>query len=91
MLGPPFAARATVRFAGTTASDVMIEAAGARGLRGPDMLAGIAGIPENHPEILPHEQWISVGASLQNVLFAADALGFAVKMVNARRVRVAGK
>lgn len=69
------------------ASAAVIEAAGARALSGPVLLAVIATIQNDHLDIPPHEQWISVGAALQNVLLAAEALGFVAKMVSGRRVR----
>ena len=78
---------AAVRAADPNASAAVIEAAGARALSGPMLLAVIATIRDDHPDIEPHEQWISVGAALQNVLLAAEALGFAAKMVSGRRVR----
>lgn len=69
------------------ASAAVIETAGARALSGPVLLAVIACIQDNHPDIPPHEQWICAGAALQNVLLAAEARGFAAKMVSGRRVR----
>ncbi len=75
------------RAADPNASDAVIEAAGARALYGPMLPAIIATIEDNHRDIPPHEQWISVGAALQNVLLAAEARGFAAKMVSGRRVR----
>lgn len=76
------------RAADPNASAAVIEAAGARALSGPVLLAVIATIQNDHPDIPPHEQWISVGAALQNALLAAEALGFAAKMVSGRRVRL---
>ena len=78
---------AAARAADPNASAGVIEAAGARALSGPVLLTVIATIQNEHPDITPHEQWISVGAALQNVLLAAEALGFAAKMVSGRRVR----
>ncbi len=75
------------RAADPNASTAVIEAAGERALSGPVLLAVIAHIRDDDPGIPPHEQWISVGAALQNVLLAAEALGFAAKMVSGRRVR----
>lgn len=69
------------------ASAAVFEAAGARALSGPVLLAVIAHIQDDHTDIPPHEKWISVGAALQNVLLAAEARGFAAKMVSGRRVR----
>ena len=58
-----------------------------RALSGPALLAVIATIQDDHPDIPTHEQWICVGAALQNVLLAVEARGFAAKMVSGRRVR----
>ena len=65
----------------------VIEAAGGRALSGPVLVAVIATVQNNDPDIAPHKQWISVGAALQNAPLAAQALGLACKMVNGRRVR----
>lgn len=67
--------------------DDVIEAAGMRAMTGPVLLAVIAHIRDDHPDIPSREQWLSVGAALQNVLLAAEARGFAAKMVSGRRVR----
>ena len=58
-----------------------------RALAGDTLVAVIAQIIDNHPVIPAHEQWISVGAGLQNALLAATALGFGTKMVSGARVR----
>ena len=78
---------AAARAADPNACTAVIEAEGARALSGPVLLAIIATIQNDHLDIPPHEQWISVGAALQNILLAAEALGFAAKMVSGRRVR----
>lgn len=75
-----------VRAADPTATDATVKAARERAIAGPVLLAIIAHIQEDHPDIPPREQWISVGAALQNVLLAAEARGFAAKMVSGRRV-----
>ena len=75
------------RAADPHASAAVIEAARERALPGPVLLAVIATIQNDHPDIAPHEQWISVGAALQNALLAAEARGFAAKMVSGHRVR----
>ena len=78
---------AAAHAADPNACNAVIEAEGARALSGPVLLAIIATIQNDHLDIPPHEQWISVGAALQNILLAAEALGFAAKMVSGRRVR----
>ena len=75
------------RAADPNVSAAVIEAAGGRALSGPVLVAVIATVQNNDPDIAPHKQWISVGAALQNAPLAAQALGFACKMVSGRRVR----
>lgn len=75
------------RAADPNASAAVFEPAGARALSGPVFLEVIATIQNDHPDIAQYEQWISVGAALQNILLAAEALSFAAKMVSGRRVR----
>ncbi|WP_426037946.1 nitroreductase family protein [Cypionkella sp. TWP1-2-1b2] len=77
------------RTADPNASVAVVEAAGARALSSPVLLAMIATIQDDHPDIPPPKQWISVGAALQNVLLATEARGFVAKMDSGRRVRSA--
>lgn len=58
-----------------------------RALAGDTLVASVAQIIDNHPVIPVHEQWISVGAGLQNALLVATALGFGTKIVSGARVR----
>ncbi len=51
------------------------------------LVAMIASISELNIAVPPHEQWISVGASLQNVLLALESFGYKGKIVSGRRVR----
>jgi nitroreductase len=52
----------------------------------PCLIAVIARIDENHPVAPVTEQWVSVGAALQNILLAAENLGFHAMMVSGRKV-----
>ncbi|QKV17694.1 nitroreductase family protein [Oricola thermophila] len=63
-----------------------LEDARQRARNAPCLLAVIATITDDNPRVPPHEQWISVGASLQNVLLAAEALGYRAMAVSGRRV-----
>ncbi len=56
---------------------------------GPCQIAVIARIYPDHPIAPPAEQWISLGAAIQNVLLAAEALGFRAMIVSGRKVRTA--
>ncbi len=58
-----------------------------RALAGPVVLALIAKV-SNHDDMVPaHEQWIAIGAALQQMLLAADALGFAGCILSGRKVQ----
>ncbi len=58
-----------------------------RALNGPCLIALIATIADDNPQVPPHEQWIAVGGALQNLLLAAEAQGFRGKTVSGARVR----
>ena len=62
------------------------EEARAKALRGPAAVAVIARIDAAHPKIPAHEQWISVGAALQNAHLAAEAEGFRAICVSGPRM-----
>ena len=63
------------------------ERARQRALAGPVVLALIAKV-SHHDDIAPaHEQWIAIGAALQQMLLAADALGFAGCILSGRKVQ----
>jgi nitroreductase len=63
-----------------------IEDAKQRSHNGACLIAVIANILENDPRVPPHEQWISVGAAIQNVLLAAESFGYRAKIVSGVRV-----
>jgi nitroreductase len=58
-----------------------------RALNGPCLIAVIARIVDDNPQVLPYEQWIAVGAALQNLLLASESFGFRGKTVSGARVR----
>jgi nitroreductase len=70
-----------------SASPVRMEIARERALAGPCILAVVATIDETNEQIPASEQWIAVGASLQNLMLAVDALGFRGKIVSGKRVK----
>lgn len=53
----------------------------------PCLIAIIARIDKDHAIAPPSEQWISVGAALQNILLAAEDLGFRAMIVSGKKVR----
>lgn len=57
-----------------------------RAMAGPSLLAVVAGIDDRNT-IPVHEQWIAVGAALQNLMLAISSLGFAAKVVSGKRVQ----
>jgi len=54
---------------------------------GPTLVAVLARIAENHPEVPAAEQHASMGAAILAFLLAAEALGYAGIMLSGRRVR----
>lgn len=56
-----------------------------RALNGPSLLVLVARIDENHQTIPTQEQWIAVGAALNQMLLAADALGYAGGILSGRK------
>jgi len=60
-----------------------------RALEPPLLMAVIARIDAGHPVATVHEQWMTVGGALTNLLNAAHALGYAGKMLSGSKVRSA--
>ncbi|MDM0118405.1 nitroreductase family protein [Variovorax arabinosiphilus] len=58
-----------------------------KAFNGPCLLSVVAHIATDDPEVPPHEQWMSVGASLGALLAAANALGYAGKALSGARIR----
>lgn len=67
----------------------MIERATERAHNGPCLLALVARIDPDHPDVPIHEQWAAVGAALNQMLLAADALGFAGGILSGRKTKTA--
>jgi len=57
----------------------------AKAFNAPCLLSVVARIVTDRPDIPPHEQWMSVGASLGALLGSAHALGFAGKALSGPR------
>ncbi|WP_088285508.1 nitroreductase [Ideonella sp. A 288] len=73
------------RDAGKDADGAALDAERAR--RAPVTVAVIARPDLGHPQVPVHEQWICLGGALANFLNAAQALGFAGKMLSGGKVR----
>ena len=56
-----------------------------KALDAPAQLILVARIDDAHPAIPAHEQWIAVGAALQSLLLAVEALGFGAKILSGER------
>lgn len=54
---------------------------------GPCLIAAIARIAEDHPVTPVTEQWASVGAAIQNMLLAAEDLGYRAMIVSGKKVK----
>lgn len=83
-LAKAFAAAARELDPGAAAEMVEREAEKAR--HGPVLFAVIVRITEHHPIAPPAEQWASAGAAVQNMLLAAEALGFRAMIVSGKKV-----
>ncbi|WP_212524824.1 nitroreductase family protein [Actibacterium sp. MT2.3-13A] len=57
-----------------------------RALAAPTLIAIVARIDDRHPAVPASEQWISVGAGLQNALLVLETLGCRGRIVSGRRV-----
>ncbi|CUX79991.1 nitroreductase family protein [Roseibaca calidilacus] len=64
-----------------------LQSARDRALVGPCLIAVLARITPDHPVIPVEEQWISVGAGLQNLLLAALSLELHAKPLSGKRMR----
>jgi nitroreductase len=77
-----FAAGAQQR--GQTAEEV--ERARARAFNGPGLVALVARVRDDVPDVPPHEQWICVGAALMNFMNALHLMGFGAKALSGASV-----
>lgn len=67
-----------------------VDDARARAATGPGLLAVVARIRDDLPDVPPHEQWISVGAAVMNLLNALHLAGFAAKVLGGSLARDEG-
>lgn len=58
-----------------------------RAAAGPGLLAVVARIRDDVPEVPPHEQWLSVGAGVMNLLNALHLLGYGAKVLGGSLAR----
>ncbi|MET4103901.1 hypothetical protein ABIE58_003349 [Roseovarius sp. MBR-78] len=56
-------------------------------MAGPCLIAILASLTPDHPVVPVEEQWISVGAGLQNLLLAALSLDLHAKPLSGKRMR----
>ncbi len=82
-LAAAFAEAATHQRPGADAE--RLERAWQRAMAGPVLLAMIACLHPDHAEAPEREQWVAIGAALQQMLLAADALGFAGSLLSGRK------
>ena len=64
-----------------------LQAQGDKAFRGACIIAAIARIAKDHSVVSEFDQWISVGAAIQNVLLAAESLGFHAIIVSGKKIR----
>jgi nitroreductase len=79
-------ARAAVEAAPDADTEILARARD-RALAGPNLIALVARIEPDHATVSAQDQWLSVGAALQNVLLTAESLGLRAKMLSGNRVR----
>lgn len=58
-----------------------------RALTGPALLAVVAHIRDDVADVPPHEQWLTVGAAVMNLLKALHLQGYGVKVLGGAAVR----
>lgn len=56
-----------------------------RAWNGPVLVAVIARIVADHPEVPEHEQWLCAGGALMNFLNALHLMGYGAKMLSGRK------
>ncbi len=64
-----------------------LEAARERSYRSPCLLAMVVVLNSDIPSVPKHEQWMSAGAAMQNVLLAAESFSYRAMIVSGLRVR----
>lgn len=63
-----------------------IEAERLRALNAPILPAVLIKIAADHPKVPVEEQYVSLGAAVENILLAAHALGFGAMLTSGRKV-----
>lgn len=69
---------------GQTAEEV--ERARARAFNGPGLVALVARVRDDVPDVPPHEQWLCVGAALMNFMNTLHLMGFGAKALSGASV-----
>lgn len=64
-----------------------VDMARARAAAGPGLLAVVARIRDDVPDVPPHEQWLSVGAGVMNLLNALHLMGYGAKVLGGSLAR----
>jgi nitroreductase len=64
-----------------------VQRARARAYNGPGLLAVVVRIQDGVADVPPHEQWLSAGAGLMNLLNALHLMGFGAKVLSGQSVR----
>jgi nitroreductase len=63
-------------------TDIDLQKARDRALKGPWLMALIACLQPQHPKIVIGDQWLAVGCALQNILLATEAEGLSAGIVS---------
>lgn len=67
-------------------SDEEVERARARAFNGPGLVALVARVRDDVPDVPSHEQWLCVGAALMNFMNALHLMGFGAKALSGASV-----
>lgn len=67
-------------------SDDQAARAREKAMNGACLIAVVGIIRDDVPDVPPHEQWVSVGAAMQNILLAATSFGFGSMIVSGDKV-----
>lgn len=70
-----------------TLSEDQTERAREKALNGACLIAVVGVIRNDVPDVPPHEQWVSVGAAVQNILLTATSFGFGSMIVSGDKVK----
>jgi len=77
---------AAAREAHGSLSDDQIERAREKATNGACLIAVVGVIRDDVPDVPPHEQWVSVGAAMQNILLTATSLGFGSMIASGNKI-----